>query len=398
MGCDNFGDGDLSVDEGVGVKPGRNDPCPCGSGKKYKKCHLLQESRTTRAIPAEVIEHFKNVEVERLALEGIGIFINYVKPILFGEHKVWALGNQIVSSKNKKQTFHDFIEHVLVDTLGREWWQAQSELPSEEQHFIVRCSAALAAWKRDHAATATEVSPGVMQTELDGLGLYLLSLAFDVATLRHALTLPTDLVDRLKHSDQFQGARYELAVAAIFARIDCDVRFLEDTTRKHPEFIARFRPTGTEVAVEAKSRHRAGVLHMTGGFDEERAAKGDVRRHLHEALEQDPGDMPFMIFVDINSPPTPGQQLFDSKWFDDVRNLLDTYEAPTPDKPDPFTALAFTNYSHHYQAGVVASGFGHVTVWPAYVRNEVDALLRDRLQVAIAKYGRVPDLDAEMTV
>ena len=23
----------------VGPKPGRNDPCPCGSGKKYKKCH-----------------------------------------------------------------------------------------------------------------------------------------------------------------------------------------------------------------------------------------------------------------------------------------------------------------------------------------------------------------------
>ncbi|MCX5697048.1 MAG: SEC-C metal-binding domain-containing protein [Candidatus Omnitrophica bacterium] len=21
------------------VKVGRNDPCPCGSGKKYKKCH-----------------------------------------------------------------------------------------------------------------------------------------------------------------------------------------------------------------------------------------------------------------------------------------------------------------------------------------------------------------------
>ena len=23
----------------VGPKPGRNDPCPCGSGKKFKKCH-----------------------------------------------------------------------------------------------------------------------------------------------------------------------------------------------------------------------------------------------------------------------------------------------------------------------------------------------------------------------
>lgn len=24
-------------------KTGRNDPCPCGSGKKYKKCHLPQD-------------------------------------------------------------------------------------------------------------------------------------------------------------------------------------------------------------------------------------------------------------------------------------------------------------------------------------------------------------------
>jgi uncharacterized protein len=22
-----------------GAQPGRNEPCPCGSGKKYKKCH-----------------------------------------------------------------------------------------------------------------------------------------------------------------------------------------------------------------------------------------------------------------------------------------------------------------------------------------------------------------------
>jgi preprotein translocase subunit SecA len=23
----------------LGVKVGRNDPCPCGSGKKFKQCH-----------------------------------------------------------------------------------------------------------------------------------------------------------------------------------------------------------------------------------------------------------------------------------------------------------------------------------------------------------------------
>jgi preprotein translocase subunit SecA len=26
-----------------GEKVGRNDPCPCGSGKKYKHCHMKQQ-------------------------------------------------------------------------------------------------------------------------------------------------------------------------------------------------------------------------------------------------------------------------------------------------------------------------------------------------------------------
>jgi len=35
---------------------GRNDPCHCGSGKKYKQCHLVQDEakdRTERAKAAE---------------------------------------------------------------------------------------------------------------------------------------------------------------------------------------------------------------------------------------------------------------------------------------------------------------------------------------------------------
>ena len=28
-----------------GRKVGRNDPCPCGSGKKYKKCCMLKETQ-----------------------------------------------------------------------------------------------------------------------------------------------------------------------------------------------------------------------------------------------------------------------------------------------------------------------------------------------------------------
>jgi preprotein translocase subunit SecA len=32
-------DGMVKTVRREGVKVGRNDPCPCGSGKKYKKCH-----------------------------------------------------------------------------------------------------------------------------------------------------------------------------------------------------------------------------------------------------------------------------------------------------------------------------------------------------------------------
>jgi uncharacterized protein YecA (UPF0149 family) len=30
-----------------GEKVGRNDPCPCGSGKKYKKCHGRTAAQVT---------------------------------------------------------------------------------------------------------------------------------------------------------------------------------------------------------------------------------------------------------------------------------------------------------------------------------------------------------------
>ena len=33
------GDATQPTQRRTGEKVGRNDPCPCGSGKKYKKCH-----------------------------------------------------------------------------------------------------------------------------------------------------------------------------------------------------------------------------------------------------------------------------------------------------------------------------------------------------------------------
>jgi len=35
------------------VEPGRNKPCPCGSGKKYKYCHL---EKLTAGVRAKIVE------------------------------------------------------------------------------------------------------------------------------------------------------------------------------------------------------------------------------------------------------------------------------------------------------------------------------------------------------
>jgi hypothetical protein len=34
-------------------KTGRNDDCPCGSGKKYKKCHLLEDEAAVSKLLAD---------------------------------------------------------------------------------------------------------------------------------------------------------------------------------------------------------------------------------------------------------------------------------------------------------------------------------------------------------
>ena len=36
------------------LKIGRNDPCPCGSGKKYKKCCALNDDLPDLSLPEEL--------------------------------------------------------------------------------------------------------------------------------------------------------------------------------------------------------------------------------------------------------------------------------------------------------------------------------------------------------
>ncbi len=51
--------------------PGRNDPCPCGSGKKYKQCHLDADEKAAREARAKAqAEAEKNAPVVEASKDG----------------------------------------------------------------------------------------------------------------------------------------------------------------------------------------------------------------------------------------------------------------------------------------------------------------------------------------
>ena len=83
-----------------------------------------------------------------------------------------------------------------------------------------------------------------------------------------------------------------------------------DRTRRHVEFVAAHKATGQHILVEAKSRHRSGVMGRTGEQDE----KPDIRfrRLINDAIAKDP-DNPLAIFVDTNLPPKRAELFYETE-------------------------------------------------------------------------------------
>jgi hypothetical protein len=133
------------------------------------------------------------------------------------------------------------------------------------------------------------------------------------------------------------------------------------------EFEPTHRPTGQTFAVEAKSRHRAGVLNQPGTSDPDHPLRADaraVRRLFMAAIEKAPTDKPYFVFVDINAP-----RQADAGWQAHVQQWLNRLPAPTAEAPDVFNATYITNFSPHYDADDISSG----GVWLAGRVAEVHA-------------------------
>jgi hypothetical protein len=383
------------------MKIGRNDPCSCGSGKKYKKCCWLKEvpSPSPKLIE-KAMDAFRKHEAEQFALQEKGIFINYVNPCPYThpktgqKTKAWALGSRIFHTRPEHETFHDFIvDHLRKEVMGKDWWTEQ--LQAQQKHFLFECFIKWDEWRKKNATEKNRVDEHIWYAITDGWAKTLSSLAFDVCTLEHTLQLPDHILKRLRNRGEYQGAHYEIAVAAIFARLGCRIDFLDKKklSTPHCEFIATHIETDVSIAVEAKSRQRPGVKHMVGVSDQEKLLRGDVERLFKKALIQNPKDRPFIVFIDVNAPLTPSISIENKPWFKDIQTMMEKYPAPTLNKPEEYTGILFTNFSPHYDKENKSSPNEYLAVIPLYAKYSMpNPIFEKMLLKAIQNYGYVPNI------
>lgn len=371
------------------AKVGRNQPCPCGSGKKYKRCCLNKPSNEELAF---VMDKFNKIYAEEQLLKDIGLHINVVRPIIFQGKKVWACGNQIWAKRPEDETFHEFIIDMLRLKLGKEWWDEQ--VKAKKKHYIFQCFMKYLEWQEKNFPTGRIEKKGVWSAMPDGYSKYLLSLAFDVFILRHKSFFPEKILYRLRDNGEFQGARYEIAVASIFVRLGYDLDFFDDenNTEAHCEFMAS--KGGEKILVEAKSRHREGVIHQKGQKDDKKIIKGDVER-LFKSAKKKVTDKPFLIFIDVNTPVNPEISFENKQWFQDIKNIT-SKRAYTESNPAKFNAVIFTNFSFHYDEENNAKGSESTLMVPKYPKYPLinRGTLGD-INIAINNYGKIPNIDVD---
>ncbi len=406
---------------------GKNDPCWCGkinpyTGRviKYKKCHLikdikddnsptflrpkLKEIRPTQ----ELIKIKELTELEhkkrRPQLERLGIYIDFVIPVISKGVKYWALGERLYYRWNVKETFHEFIMDTFAKKLGEKWRDEQMALPDVDRHFIFKCYEKYFAWQKTNRTSEYKV--GDLWAALpNGYTRSLLSLAFDVCSLMHKVHLPSDLLERLKNKAEYQGARQEIGISAVFARLGYKIDFLNEkyigkkNTPNHPEFNAINEDNNETISVEVKSKHHDGVLHFGGISKPEELIKGNVMRAYRQGLKQNPGGKPFLIFIDVNAPLTPGIKGLEKPWIKDIMNTMKKYPIFSRDRPDPCTGIIFTNFSYHYQEenqALTGESFYSIPLYSKF--NIKDSNFFSKLNTALSNYGNVPNLDIEISL
>jgi hypothetical protein len=350
-------------------------------------------SKDNAPVPPEVIAYFLQKQAEAEMLQKAGILIPMVNPVNFAGGKVWAFGNRVYKSPNLNETFHQFLIGLLAQELGVGWLSEEMALPEGEQHFVAVCFRKANEWMTREAQDGNRESDTVWAAIPDGYTKSLLVLAWDVCSVLHFGELPEELLTRLKGRDSYQGARYEIAIAGIFSRLNFEVKWTDKTRDgKRCEFIATHRENEYSIAVEAKSKHRPGVIHEPGEED----TTALMKRLFREALEQNPKDFPFAVFIDVNLPPTPSVPHEQKTWVQEAKRIVEKKLVNLDPGDYPLSAAFFTNFSYHYQSEKEAEQAESMSIIiPHPMYPPPDEKLFNSIHGALTHYGFVPPIDVE---
>lgn len=337
-------------------KPGRNDPCPCGSGRKFKKCHgsidsldivrKLNGPRMHQETQMILAQH-EAQEFQRREQQGLG------RPIIFTEfhdHRVIAVG-QTMHFSRKWKTFHDFLNDYPQIVLGREWWTSEGSKPPEKRHRILTW----AVRSHEHSkAHLEQMGLGVAQPMTGAIGAYM-HFAYDLYSLKHAIEVQKLLIDRIKCPENFPGALYEVRVAAALLRAGFSLQHQDETDRRttHVEFIATDTKSGAIYAVEAKRRE---------------GTRMKINRQMNRALSKN-SDHPRVVFIDTNDGRLElGRDQTKPIALVEAENLLKLYERdPTGQKlPQAYVIVTYDPEEHHLDATDLPSG---VLLWGFHLED-----------------------------
>jgi len=261
--------------------------------------------------------------------------------------KFIVVGSKLLHSARWK-TVPDFLADYLRMMLGKEWFLAEYRKETD-QHEIVKWYRSMVEYQQQNNNKEGDLFHGIPSGDYASL----LHLSWDLFVMEDNSELQVELIRRLKMKDQFQGARYEAYVAATCIRAGFSIKYEDETdcSRKHPEFIATHKVTGVEISVEAKSRHRKGVLGKEGPRDEEPIA--NIRSILKKA-ELKASTYPHIIFIELNLPPF----IFLEEVEAEVMGLLKkNYGDETV--VDRFNALILTNNPYHYMGADTVNDHGY---------------------------------------
>ena len=167
------------------AKIGRNQPCPCGSEKKYKRCHgdpvcpmplpLTQASMTRDRVEdiKKIVRRREAKEIVRVEQQGEG------KPIIsavFKDHRFVAVGRTLHYSKEWK-FFPDFLSHFLKLVMDPEWGNLELRKEWADRHPILRWYHDFCLWQQEAGqgedGTSSAIPTGVVYCYLGlAYGLY----------------------------------------------------------------------------------------------------------------------------------------------------------------------------------------------------------------------------------